>query len=107
MSNFKISIEEPRKDFEIHLSHEGNNRILFSAPFGTGKTYFLKDFFKATEKYEVVHLYPVNYSVASNEDIFELIKHDVLFELLQKDVDIDNTEFSDLFIAQNFLYENP
>jgi hypothetical protein len=107
MSKFKISIEEPKKDFEIHLAHEGNNRILFSAPFGTGKTYFLKDFFKDTSKYEVVHLYPVNYSVASNEDIFELIKHDVLFELLQKDVDIDNTEFSDLFIAQNFLYEHP
>jgi Ni2+-binding GTPase involved in maturation of urease and hydrogenase len=107
MSKFEISIEEPRKDFEKHLSLDGNNRILFSAPFGTGKTYFLKEFFKDTEKYEVVHLYPVNYSVASNEDIFELIKHDVLFELLQKDVDIDNTEFSDLFIAQNFLYENP
>lgn len=107
MSEFKIPLDEPTKDFKIHLSHEGNNRILFSAPFGTGKTYFLKEFFKDSEKYEVIHLYPVNYSVASNEDIFELIKHDVLFELLQKDVDIDNTEFSDLFIAQNFLYENP
>ncbi len=103
MTDFKISIEEPRKDFENHLSPEGNNRILFSAPFGTGKTYFLKEFFKDTSKYEVVHLYPVNYSVASNEDIFELIKHDVLFELLQKDIDLDNTEFDDLFIAQYFL----
>lgn len=108
MSKFEISIEEPRKDFEKHLSLDGNNRILFSAPFGTGKTYFLKEFFKDTEKYDVVRLYPVNYSVASNEDIFELIKHDILFELLKKDdLDIDNEEFSDLFIAQNFLYENP
>lgn len=105
-SALPISIEEPKKDFEIHLSLKGNNRILFSAPFGTGKTYFLKEFFKDNSKYEVVHLYPVNYSVAGNEDIFELIKHDILFELLQKDVDIDNTEFSDLFAAQYFLYEN-
>lgn len=103
---FPISIEEPKKDFENHLSVEGNSRILFSAPFGTGKTYFLKEFFANASKYEIIHLYPVNYSVASNEDIFELIKHDILFELLQKDVDIDNTEFSDLFTAQYFLYEN-
>ena len=72
------------KDFLDHLNLEGNSDIILSAPFGTGKTYFLReDFTPATqEHYNTIHLYPVNYSVANNEDIFELIKYDILFELV-------------------------
>ncbi|MEN7548759.1 P-loop NTPase fold protein [Rapidithrix thailandica] len=78
----EFSIETPRKRFEEHLSSDENKRILFSGKFGSGKTYFLKKFFEEHDKYEAVHLYPVNYSVASNEDIFELVKYDILFSLL-------------------------
>lgn len=83
----KFSIEKPTELFEKHLEVPLNERIIFSAPFGSGKTYFLRAFFENSQHYDVVHLFPVNYSVASNEDVFELIKYDILFELLGKDLD--------------------
>ncbi|MEN5086127.1 P-loop NTPase fold protein [Sphingobacterium faecium] len=87
------------QDFLIHLNLDENNDIIFSAPFGTGKTYFLKEDFvpKTQEQYNVIHLYPVNYSVSSNEDIFELIKYDILFELVLKFKDsIENIDALEL-----------
>lgn len=79
---FEISISNPEAAFKDHLALPGNTRIIFSAPFGTGKTYFLKKFF-GEKNPTVFHLYPVNYSVSSNEDIFELVKYDLLFQLLK------------------------
>lgn len=73
------------KEFHEHLSVENNDRIVFSGKFGHGKTTFLKYFFNKkeySEKYQPFYLYPVNYSVASNEDIFEYIKYDILIEML-------------------------
>lgn len=78
-----IDIQSPSTDFQDHLNLPDNQRIFFSGPFGIGKTYFLKKFFEERkDKYSVIHIYPVNYSVAQNEDIFELIKYDVLYSLL-------------------------
>lgn len=83
--------KQPSKLFTDHLLIRGNDRIILSGKFGTGKTSFLKHFF--TEKgrtkigniqYEVFHLFPVNYSIASTEDILELIKYDITLELLRK-----------------------
>jgi YHS domain-containing protein len=75
--------------FEKHLESPDNHRIIFSAKYGEGKTYFLKNIFFSSEenqkKYETVHLFPVNYAVASNEDIFELIKRDIIINLIQTD----------------------
>jgi hypothetical protein len=75
--------------FEKHLESPDNHRIIFSAKYGEGKTYFLKNIFFSSEenqkKYETVHLFPVNYAVASNEDIFELIKRDIIINLIQSD----------------------
>ena len=77
-----IPITEPSTQFSQHLNEKGNHRILFSSPYGTGKTTFLKEFFKGKEdEYEVFHLYPVNYQVADNKDIFDLLKYDILCEL--------------------------
>lgn len=104
---FNFNIDEPTAAFTKHLSLEGNDRIILSAPFGAGKTYFLKEFFKKNEeKYETIHLFPVNYSVASNEDIFELIKFDVLFELFSKNVEFDKVEFSKLDYLPFYLEGN-
>ena len=68
--------------FEKHLESPDNHRIIFSAKYGEGKTYFLKNIFFSSEenqkKYETVHLFSVNCAVASNEDIFELIKRDII-----------------------------
>jgi hypothetical protein len=80
--------------FKEHIEQNGNTKILFSAPFGTGKTTFLREYFKESEEYEVFHLFPVNYSVASNEDIFKYIKVELLFSLLERDVEFDMESFS-------------
>lgn len=87
---FKIPVEELFSDFEKHLGEENNSRILFSGKFGIGKTYFLNEFFKNEEyenKYEVFHLYPINYQISSNEDIIELLKYDILVELFNRNED--------------------
>ncbi|TDQ22800.1 P-loop NTPase fold protein [Tenacibaculum caenipelagi] len=73
-------------DFEEHINN--SDFIFLSAPFGFGKTTFLKDFIESVEEgsnYNFFHLYPVHYEVNKNEDVFELIKYDLLFEVLKKD----------------------
>ena len=105
---FKIDELENFKDF---LSKEGNQDIIFSAPFGTGKTHFLKNVFavdtEVLTNYNIIHLFPVNYTVASNDDIFELIKYDILFEL-KKNCPYSiggesGNDFGKLLVIQSFL----
>lgn len=102
---FHIDIRQVGLDFETHISQAQNDRLIFSGGFGTGKTYFLNDFFNTNEEYEAIHLYPVNYSVASNEDIFELIKYDIIIELFIKGVDIKKIDF-DKFLTAQFFVQN-
>ena len=65
--------------FKEHIEIESNNKIVFSAPFGIGKTYFLRKFFgENVNKYEVFHLFPINYRIASNEDVIDFLKYDIL-----------------------------
>ncbi len=73
-------IEIPFEDFNSVVNE--NSKILFSGVFGSGKTTFLKDFFNDNTNYSGIHIYPVNYSTVSNQDIFELIKYDILFQLI-------------------------
>ncbi|MBI5134393.1 MAG: hypothetical protein HZA81_03350 [Candidatus Taylorbacteria bacterium] len=81
-----ISIDGPKSKFEAFLSEEKNRRIFFSGKFGCGKTFFLQTFFDGfKEKYDVYHLYPVRYQISSNENIINLLKYDILVELLKKD----------------------
>ncbi len=69
--------------FGEFLENPNNERVLFSAKFGMGKTTFLKYFFdKNKAKYNAFYLFPVNYSVQENKDIFSLIKYDILYYLL-------------------------
>lgn len=80
-----ISIDIPKTDFEYFLTDERNRRIFFSGKFGIGKTFFLKTFFEAhQEEIDVYHLFPVRYQISSNESIVELLKYDILVELLKK-----------------------
>lgn len=91
----EISVEEIARAFKNHLEIPENKQIIFSGRFGIGKSYFLEKFFKDNgKKYSAVTLSPVNYSVASNRDIFEYIKYDILFELLSKAVVVEKTEHS-------------
>lgn len=60
-------------------------RVIFSAKFGDGKTTFLKEF-RENEKnndYVFFTIHPINYPVASNDDIFEYIKRDILLQLAE------------------------
>lgn len=83
MSEISIYIENLYQDFQNHLNT--NKRVLFSGAYGTGKTYFLREYFKAKEsEYNIFHLLPVNYQVSQNEDIFELVKYDILYHILGK-----------------------
>jgi hypothetical protein len=108
MDTLQLSVENPTVDFKEHLSDDSNKRILFSGRFGSGKTYFLNTFFENNDEYEVVRIFPVNYSVSSNEDIFELVKYDVLFELIRKGLSFEKVNFSKFetlpfFISNNYF----
>ena len=108
---FNELFENNAKNFTSHLLVEGNERIIFSGRFGTGKTTFLNEFFLEENqelhfkgiKYNTIKVYPVNYSIASNEDIFEYIKYDILIEMLL------NNKFSfehlDINYWQNVSFE--
>lgn len=88
-----IPVDDAMRRFENHLlSHD---RVILSAKFGDGKTFFLNKFKEKCKgdddsPFEFITLYPVNYQVLENKDIFELIKHDVLLQILQAGmIDID------------------
>jgi len=92
----RISIENQKLLFQTFLDLKDNERILFSGIFGIGKTYFLNQFFQVNDKFVSIHLYPTNYAVSTNEDIFEYIKFDILYELLSKGIKLEKIEVSKL-----------
>ena len=105
--DFKTHSPEPFQYFKNHLDDLGNIKILFSAPYGSGKTTFLSYFFdKYQEQYEVFKLYPVNYSVSHNDDIFKYIKCELLFQLLGRDVEFDKEHFSYFQSCPEFFKNN-
>lgn len=87
MTNTSIPIEGKKEGFGGFIDLLKNRRIFFSAPFGMGKTYFLKEFFEANkDKYTVFHLYPVKYQVRNDVEIVELIGADLFSKMMrQKD----------------------
>jgi hypothetical protein len=95
------------KSFKDHINSHSNTRILFSGNFGAGKSTFLNHFFEDHDsEYVILKLFPINYSVASNEDVFELIKYDLFAELLSKHADklnFSDNDFSPLLLAQSYI----
>lgn len=93
-----IPVDNAMLRFEDHLlSHD---RVILSAKFGDGKTFFLNKFkekciMDAESPFEFITLYPVNYQVLGNKDIFELVKHDVLLQILQAGIIDVNYEITD------------
>jgi GTPase SAR1 family protein len=103
-----IPINSIEADFDDFLSPNSNKRIIFSGPFGIGKTYFLNKFFKnRNPNYLPIFLRPVNYSLLSNEDVFRLIKYDILLQLINiGGFEIENEfNFSELDYANFFIGE--
>lgn len=80
-----IDISQSIQDFKQVFEKEG--RIIFSARFGDGKSYFLKEFMKSYDEkdndYYFITLHPVNYVVEENRDVIEYIKRDILFQLIK------------------------
>lgn len=80
-----IDISNNRNDFKQVF--ESESRIIFSAKFGDGKSYFLKKFMESYPKeandYYFITLHPVNYVVVENRDVIEYIKRDILFQLIK------------------------
>ncbi len=99
-----ISIEAKR--FNEHLNIENNDRIIFSGIFGIGKTYFLKEFFKARDEYEVFNISPVNYSISSNDDVINYIKYDLAFQLLGKNVVFEKLDISKIVATEYYIKNN-
>ena len=99
-----IPMDDAIDEFRKHLlSHP---RTILSAQYGDGKSFFLQEFErnKAVRKQFVfLTLFPVNYQVVENKDIFELIKYDLLFQLFTNHM-IEPTEaLSDSLSVQWFL----
>ena len=80
-----IDISQNIQDFRKVFENE--SRIIFSARFGDGKSYFLKKFMESYPKeandYYFITLHPVNYVVEENRDVIEYIKRDILFQLIK------------------------
>lgn len=105
-NNEMIPIDLQLFDFKQYL--EANSRCILSAKFGNGKSYFIGEFIKKySNEYLFIPIYPVNYQVMDNKDIFELIKRDILIRLLSNDVvSIDNLNFSTSFLCYHYFINN-
>lgn len=98
-----IPTDTIKKEFLDFISTEQNSRILFSGKFGVGKTHFINSFFEEEkDSYDVFHLYPTNYQINNNENIINLIKYDIIIELIKKNEHIFNTNSVD-GLNDNFL----
>ena len=81
--SLEIPITKQSEIFKQHLDDVFNQRIIFSGVFGIGKSYFLSKYFEErNDDYVAINLKPINYSISNNEDIFQLIKYDILYELI-------------------------
>lgn len=80
-----IDISQNIQDFKQVFEKE--SRVIFSARFGDGKSYFLNEFMKSYDEkkndYYFITLHPVNYVVEENRDVIEYIKRDILFQLIK------------------------
>ena len=85
IGTLNIDVSEKVKDFVQYL--DSTDRIILSARFGDGKTHLLnalRNDVTANKEYEFFTIYPVNYSVAPNEDVFEYIKRDIIVQLNER-----------------------
>ena len=98
-----IPIDSQLENFKQYL--DNNRRCILSSRFGNGKSYFLSKFIeKNSENYLFIPIYPVNYQVMDNKDIFELIKRDILIRLLSnEDIKIDGLDNKKTSLLWHFL----
>lgn len=100
-----VPTDKVTKTFKAHME-PSNKRIIFSAPFGAGKSFFLEQFFQNQPDLLSIRLHPIDYAVANNEDIFELMKHDIIEALMEnygEQLDLKKEDFSKLLLLQEFI----
>ena len=81
----QIDISAKINEFVQYLNT--TDRIILSAKFGDGKTYFLNELRNndcLANECEFYTVYPVNYSVAKTEDVFEYIKRDIILQMFNR-----------------------
>ena len=72
---FYIPIDREISHFAQHL--QNHQRTILSAKFGDGKSFFIdhvENDKKIAERYKFIKVYPVNYQVANNMELYELTK---------------------------------
>lgn len=100
-----IPMDNAIREFDQHL--KSHPRTILSARFGDGKSFFLAAAEKQLKRrYVFLKLYPVNYQVAENQDIFELIKRDLLFQFYGKGMVSDSYEIPDSIASYFFVLNN-
>lgn len=105
MSNPIIPIDNKITEFVHHL--DSHPRTILSAKFGDGKTFFLSKFIKEKKKRFVsIVIHPVNYQVMDNKDIFDLIKRDILFQILKEGIIENDYVLTDSQMAALFIQNN-
>jgi hypothetical protein len=106
--NRRINLMSPTLDFESHFKSNSNIKIFFSAKYGQGKTSFLEHYFTARkEQYEVFTIYPVNYAVSANDDIFRYIKMEILFQLFGKNIEFEKIEYTNSEVLPFYIVNKP
>jgi len=101
-----IPIKNQLNKFNVKLNNY--NRLFFSAKFGDGKTTFLNEFKKQKQnEFQIITLFPINYQIVNNEDIFELIKRDILLQLLMlEDIVVGNNDIKFIKQLSGYFKEN-
>ncbi len=100
-----IPLDGVIKEFEKHL--KSHPRTILSARFGDGKSFFLAEAEKKLKnRCAFLKIYPVNYQVAENQDIFEYIKRDLLFQLYSQDMVPESYEIPNNIASYFFLKNN-
>lgn len=88
-----IPIDSEVTTFSEYLNN--NCRGILSARFGDEKSFFLNEVKKQlSDKYLFLTIYPINYQVAENKDIFEYIKRDILLQILMtSEIDFSDEKY--------------
>lgn len=102
----EIPMDSEIETFSDYLNN--NCRGILSARFGDGKSFFLnKVKQKLSNKYVFLTIYPINYQVAENKDIFEYIKRDILLQILMtSEINLSDEKYGFALRLWGFLNQN-
>ena len=62
--------------------------------------------YRMDQHFAILSIYPVNYQVASNEDIFKLIKRDILYQLMLNEMISNNVIIPKDIVLWFYLQNN-